>query len=62
MMNNIEVLVKVMLQNIQEKKPNKQIKKKNSPSMNTGIKAPDGTGMVVATADIQNCKTRNRRS
>lgn len=26
--------------------------------MKTGMKAPDGMGMVVATADIQNCKTR----
>lgn len=25
-----------------------------SPSMKTGMKAPDGMGMVVATADIQN--------
>ena len=25
--------------------------------MKTGMKAPDGMGMVVATADIQNCKT-----
>lgn len=59
MKNNTEALVKVMLQNIQAKKK----KQTNpSPSMNTGIKAPDGTGMVVATADIQNCKTRNKRS
>lgn len=29
--------------------------------MKTGMKAPDGMGMVVATADIQNCKTRNMR-
>lgn len=25
------------------------------PNMNTGIKAPEGIGMVVETADIQNC-------
>lgn len=27
--------------------------------MKTGMNAPDGMGMVVATADIQNCKIRN---
>lgn len=30
--------------------------------MKTGMKAPDGMGMVVATADIQNCKTRERET
>lgn len=29
---------------------------KRSPRMKTGMKAPDGMGMVVATADIQNCR------
>lgn len=28
--------------------------------MNTGIKAPEGMGMVVETADIQNCRDRRR--
>lgn len=45
------------------KAPERQNKQKNgklSPSMNTGMNAPDGTGMVVATADIQNCKTAKR--
>lgn len=26
--------------------------------MNTGIKAPEGMGIVVETADIQNCNTK----
>lgn len=26
--------------------------------MNTGMKAPEGMGMVVETADIQNCGTK----
>lgn len=29
---------------------------KNSPMTKTGMKAPQGTGMVVASADIQNCR------
>lgn len=28
------------------------------PNMNTGIKAPEGMGIVVETADIQNCGTQ----
>lgn len=28
----------------------------NSPMTKTGMKAPQGTGMVVASADIQNCR------
>lgn len=28
--------------------------------MNTGMKAPEGMGMVVETADIQNCDTKSR--
>lgn len=28
------------------------------PNMNTGMKAPEGMGMVVETADIQNCITK----
>lgn len=28
----------------------------DSPMTNTGMKAPQGTGMVVASADIQNCR------
>lgn len=32
----------------------------SSPIRNTGMKAPQGTGMVVATADIQNWEGENR--
>ena len=28
----------------------------DSPMTKTGMKAPQGTGMVVASADIQNCR------
>lgn len=28
--------------------------------MKTGMKAPDGMGMVVATADIQNCMPKKK--
>lgn len=28
----------------------------DSPITKTGMKAPQGTGMVVASADIQNCR------
>lgn len=28
--------------------------------MKTGMKAPEGMGMVVATADIQNCRERHQ--
>lgn len=33
---------------------NNKNSKKHSPMRKTGMKAPQGTGMVVATADIQN--------